>query len=50
MHINEPIYAIISDQCNFQMNSMMIRILMLVGFRFMIQIVPKRYFRAEAGH
>ena len=50
MHINEPIYAIISDQFIFQKNSMMIRILMLVGFRFIIQIVPKRYVRVEAGH
>ena len=45
MHINEPIYAIISEKCTFQTNSMMIRILMLV-----VQIVPKRYVRVEAGH
>ena len=38
MHINESIYAIYSDQCIFQTNSMMIRILMLVGclnFRYL---------------
>ena len=35
MHINEPIYAIYSDQCIFQTNSMMIRILMLVGCRLL---------------